>query len=32
MRREENVSEFFDRVTLLKSGPQVALKDKYANV
>ena len=32
MRREENVREFFDRITLLKSGAQAALEDKYNNV
>ena len=29
MRREESVSEFFDRITLLKLGAQAALEDKY---
>ena len=27
----ENVSEFYDRITLLKSGAQAALEDKYQN-
>ena len=31
MRREESVSEFFDRITLLQSGAQAALEDKYEN-
>ena len=31
MKREESVSEFFDRITLLKSGAQAALEDKYEN-
>ena len=31
MRREESVSEFFDRITLLKSRAQAALEDKYEN-
>ena len=31
MTRNENVSEFYDRLTLLKSGAQAALEDKYNN-
>ena len=31
MTRNENVSEFYDRLTLLKSGAQAALEDKYDN-
>ena len=31
MTRNENVSEYYDRLTLLKSGAQAALEDKYDN-
>ena len=31
MSRSENVSKFYDRITLLKSGAQAALEDKYQN-
>ena len=31
MTRNENVSEFCDRITLLKSGAQTALNDRYDN-
>ena len=31
MSRSESVSEFYDRITLLKSGAQAALEDKYQN-
>lgn len=32
MNREKNVSEFFDRVILLKSRARPALEDEYQNV
>ena len=31
MSRSESVSEFYDRITLLKSSAQAALEDKYQN-
>ena len=31
MSRSENVSEFYDHFTLLKSGAQAALEDRYDN-
>ena len=31
MSHSESVSEFYDRITLLKSGAQAALEDKYQN-
>ena len=31
MTRNESVSEYYDRLTLLKSGAQAALEDKYDN-
>ena len=31
MARSENASEFYDRITLLKSGAQAALEDRYDN-
>ena len=31
MSRSESVSEFYDRINLLKSGAQVMLEDKYQN-
>ena len=31
MTRNESVSEYYDRLTLLKSGAQAALEDKYNN-
>ena len=31
MSRSGNFSKFYDRITLLKSGTQAALEDKYQN-